>query len=212
MIRLDDVTVIEHGRAILRRVSFDFAPGVWHLAEEHHGDARLLIDVLAGRRGVAAGVVRCSGARSWPLAQAASLGVYLSGLDMIDMLASLYALERRATQYLFQDLFDQPEWLPRRFDRWPQSLQRRFGHIAMLAPVFDVYLIDISPVLPDGEFYRRWRALFQQRVRGKTVIIASGDHHAARRDFPGPRLLLAGGSLSRAERGATPLRPALAAE
>lgn len=211
MIRLDGVTAIEHGRAVLDRASFDFTPGIWHLADEHNGDARLLIDVLAANRGVAGGVVRCEGARSWPIAQAASLGAHLNGLDMIDMLASLYALERRATQCLFQEMFDRPEWLPVRFDRWPPILRRHFGHIAILAPVFDVYLLDVSPVLPESDFYSRWRSLFQQRIAGKIVIAASGDHHAARRDFPGARLLLADGALRLGERPAPPQR-ALAAE
>lgn len=212
MIRLDVVTVVERGRAVLNGASFDFAPGIWHIAEEDHGDARLLIDVLAGHCPVATGTVRCDGARSWPLAQVASLGAYLSGLDMIDILVSLYALERRATRRLFYDLFHEPEWLPIRFDRWPLKLQRRLGHIAMLAPVFDVYLLDVSPVLPDVEFYLRWRALFEQRIEGRSVIIASGDHRAAHRDFPGSRLLLADGTLRQVDGAIAPVRQALAAE
>lgn len=127
---------------------------------------------------------------------------------MIDTLCGLYALERHGTFRLFQDLFADPDWLTARFDRWPQALQKQFGHIAFIAPVFDVYLLDISPVLSDADFYRRWRALFLERAAGKTAIIASGEHRAALRDFPGNRVALATGTLNRAEQ----LPPAMAAE
>ena len=210
MIRLDAVTLIERARAVLDRASFDFSAGIWHVAAEPHGDARPLIDLLAGQLAPAEGLVRYSGARSWPLGQTALFGSYLSGLDMIDTLCSLYALERRGTFRLFQDLFADPDWLTARFDRWPPALQRQFGHIALLAPAFDIYLFDVSPVLPDAEFYGRWRALFQARATGKTVIVASGDHRAALRDFPGERLMLSGGTLRRAE--AARASPAMAAE
>ena len=53
----------------------------------------------------------------------------------------------------------------RDFDRWPQALQRQFGHIAFLAPAFDIYLLDVSPVLADADFYPRWRALFRAAHR-----------------------------------------------
>jgi hypothetical protein len=209
MIRLDAVTLIERGRAVLSRASFDFSAGLWHIAAEPHGDARLLIELLAGQQAPAEGAVRYGGARSWPLGQSALFGSYLSGLDTIDALCSLYALERRGTVRLFHDLFAAPEWLTVRFDRWPPALQRQFGQIALLAPAFDIYLLDVSPVLPDIDFYRRWRALFQERAFGKTVIVASGDHRAALRDFPGERVTLAGGTLHREAAAAA---PAIAAE
>ena len=44
----------------------------------------------------------------------------------------------------------------------------------------------------------RWRPLFLDRIAGKIVIMATGDHRAALRDFPGERVLLASGRLERA--------------
>lgn len=195
MIRLDDITLIAHRRAVLDRASFHFSPGVWHIAGNPPGDARLLIYFLAGYHEPAGGAVRCAGSRSWPLGQTAPFGPALSGLDIIDTLASLYALERRATFRLFRDLLTAPEFLAVQFDRWPQASQRQFGHIAFLAPAFDIYLLDVSPALADADFYPRWRALFRARIAAKTVIVASGEHRAALRDFPGARLSLSGGLL-----------------
>ncbi len=212
MIALDAATLVEHGRPVLNGASFDFAPGIWHVADERPGDARLLIELLAGHRAPAAGAVRCAGARSWPLSRTAPFGFALSGLDMIDALASLYALDRRATVRLFAAMMPDADWLSVRFDRWPQRLQRHFGHVAFLAPTFDVYLLDVSPVLPERELYERWRALFQTRIAGKTVVVTSGDHRAALRDFPGARLTLARGALHRAETAAERAPPAMAAE
>jgi hypothetical protein len=53
-------------------------------------------------------------------------------------------------------------------------------------------------VLPQTDFYPRWRALFQQRIAGKVAIVAGGEHRAALQDFPGERLVLSGGALRRA--------------
>jgi hypothetical protein len=156
--------------------------------------------------------VRCKGARSWPLAQAASFGATLTGLDIVDTLCSLYALERRATLRLFRDLLADPDWLALRFDRWPQALQRQFGHIAFVAPAFDTYLLDVSPVLSDGDFYPRWRALFRARIAGKIAIIASGEHRAALRDFPGTKVVLAGGAVHRDEIASIDVSDVMAAE
>jgi capsular polysaccharide transport system ATP-binding protein len=211
MIRLEHVTLLERGRAVLDGVSFDFGSGVWHIAERQQGDARLLIDLIAGQRRPAAGTVRSEGARSWPLAQVAGFGTYLSGIDLIDMIVSLYALDRGDTVRLFRDLFPDATRLAQRFDRWPSGLQRRFAHIAILAPAFDSYLLDVSPVLAEPDFYPRWRALFLARTAGKPVIVADNDHRAALRDFPGERLLLADGTLRPADRTAA-VPPAMAAE
>jgi ABC-type polysaccharide/polyol phosphate transport system ATPase subunit len=211
MIRLEHATLIERGRAVLDRVSFDFAPRIWHIAERQHGDARLLIELLAGQRRPATGTVRSAGARSWALAQVAGFGADLNGIDLIDMIVSLYALDRGDTVRLFRDLFPDAARLAQRFDRWPAALQRRFAHIAILAPAFDTYLLDVSPVLAEPDFYPRWGALFLARTAGKTVIVADNEHRAALRDFPGERLILADGTLRPAERtAATP--PAMAAE
>lgn len=209
MIALDAVTLATRDRrVVLNGASFAFTSGIWHVAAEPPTDARLLVHCLAGQHEPASGAVRCDGARSWPLGQSAIFGAALSGLDMIDTLCGLYALERSGTFRLFQELFAAPDWLTARFDRWPRALQKQFGHIAFLAPTFDVYLLDISPVLPDADFYRRWRALFLERAAGKTVIVAAGEHRAALRDFPGERIVLAGGMPHRAE----PAPSAMAAE
>jgi ABC-type polysaccharide/polyol phosphate transport system ATPase subunit len=216
MIGLDAVSLTtgyDHGRrVILDRASFAFTPGLWHVAAEPASDARHLVQFLAGSHRPVEGNVACRGPRSWPLAQFAPFGPYLSGLDIIDTLCSLYALERRETFHLFHALFSQPDWLAVRFDRWPVSLRRRFGHIAFLAPAFEVYLLDATPVLPDRDFYRRWRTLFLERVAGKVTIIASGEHRAALRDFPGERLLLSGGKLRRVSQSPSELAPTMAAE
>ena len=216
MIALDRVSysVRDHAgrRVILDHASFAFTPGIWHVSADPTGDARLLVRLLAGYHAPAEGRINCRGPRSWPVAQFAPFGPYLTGLDIIDTLCSLYAVERRGALRLFHDLLDQPQWLAHRFDRWPQPAQRQFGHIAVLAPVFETYLLDLSPVLPDGDFYRRWSELFRRRTQGRTVIIASGQHRAARRDFAGIGLVLAQGTLRRAAPDGVAASPALAAE
>jgi hypothetical protein len=202
MIALEDVTltVREHARRriVLRRASHRFGPGVVHLSADPADDARLLIELLAGFCRAESGSVQGRGLRSWPLARFAPFGMYMTGLDIIDTLCSLYELERRETFQFFRRMLDQPEWLAQRFDRMPQAAQRQFAHTAFLAPDFAVYLLDLTPILPFAEFYRRWRPLFLDRIAGKIVIMATGDHRAAMRDFPGERLLLASGRLERA--------------
>jgi len=212
MIALDTVTLRGEGRSILDRVTFTFGPGIWHLAAAPSRDARLVLHLLAGQCAPAGGDLRCRGARSWLLGQFAPFGVHLRGLDIIDTLCSLYALERRGTFRLFHDLLEQPQWLTVRFDRWPQIPRRQFGHIAFIAPAFDNYLLDVSPVLAQPEFYRRWRTLFDTRIVGKTAIIVSGEHRAALRDFPGERLTLSEGRLHPARDATAALPPAMAAE
>jgi hypothetical protein len=214
MIALDAVTLTarenQNARAILDGVSFRFTPGVWHVAADPPGDARLLVQYLATCRDPAAHGIRCDGARSWPLAQFAPFGPYLTGIDIIDAMCSLYGLEWRGTVRLFQYLIDDADWLVARFDRWPQLLQRQFGHIAFLAPQFENYFLDVSPIFPGENFQRRWQPFFRQRIAGKTVIIAGGQHRALLREFPGRTLILSGAGLRDA--GGTMPPPALAAE
>jgi ABC-type polysaccharide/polyol phosphate transport system ATPase subunit len=199
MIRLDSATIAVDApagrRMLLDGASFEFGPGLRHLDGHPTGDARLLVRFLAGTAAPDDGHIVRRGLRSWPLGETAPLGFDLTGDDTIEGLCSLYDLERDRTARYFRELLDHPEWLGRRLDRWPTSARRQFGHAAFLAPAFDIYLLDLSPVLPDGAFYRRWRALFRARTAGKTVIAATGRHRAARRDFPGETVTLASGVL-----------------
>jgi hypothetical protein len=216
MIRLNEVSyaIRDHAgrRTVLERASFQFGAALYHVAAEPAGDARLLVQLLAGHRVPDGGTIDGHGPRSWPMGQFAPFGLYLSGLDIIDALSSLYVLERRGTFRLFRDLMTEPEWLSIRFDRWPRRDQRQFAQIALLAPIFEIYLLDISPVFPETGFHRRWSDLFRQRIAGRTAIIASGQHRAARRDFPGEELVLVGGMLRPAERTERVNPRALAAE
>jgi hypothetical protein len=153
------------------------------------------MQVLADYREPDRGRVRCVAQRSWLLGQFAPVGMYLSGYDIIDTFCALYELQPRGTFRFFEQMMEEPDWLGLRFDRWPQATQRQFGHAAFLVPAFDVYLLDVTPVLPSADFYRRWRDLFRARIAGKTAIVASGGHRAALQDFPGRRLHLASGML-----------------
>ena len=208
MIELDRarfVDVRSERRAVLDSVSFQFSPGIWHLEATPAGDARTLIGVVAGHVPLAGGATRRHGLCSWPLSQVATLGAHLNGGDLVDLMASLHDLDPRGTTRFFRDMLDEPALLGERFDRWPQAAQRQFTHTAILAPTFDNYLIDMSPVLSDSDFYRRWRALFAARTDGKTVLMASGGHRAARRDFPGTILRLSHGVLRPAPEPVAPL-------
>lgn len=196
MIALDRATVLAGSRAPLWRASFDFTPGIWHVTAARPGDARLLLQLLAGQIVPQEGTVRAGGARSWLLGQTLPLGGALSGIDTIDTLASLYGLHRGETLALFRGLLREPGYLAAPLERWPVALQRQFAHIAFLAPEFDSYLLDVSPILPDAAFIARWMPLFRQRAAGKVAIVA-GDHRAALRDLPGTRMILRNGALHR---------------
>ncbi|HEY7990153.1 MAG TPA: hypothetical protein VID77_02095 [Stellaceae bacterium] len=210
MIALDCVTMVSHGRAPLRRASFDFTPGIWHVAAEQPGDARMLIHLLAGQIAPQEGAVCAAGRRSWPLGQTMPLGAALTGIDTIDTLASLYGLHRGETLALFRALLTAPVYLSARLERWPPALQRQFAQIAYLAPPLDIYLLDVSPILPDAKFMARWLPLFRERIAGKVAIVAA-EHRAALRDLPGARLMLRDGALRRiGERDA--IQSAMAAE
>ena len=209
MIALDRVTLLTRGRAVLRGASFAFTPGIWHVGSEPAGDARLLIQLLAGQIAPHDGAVRRAGARSWLLGQSMPLGGALTGIDTIDTLAALYGLHRGETLNLFRALLPAPDFLAVPLERWPAAMQRQFSHIAFLAPAFDIYLLDVSPILPDAGFMTRWLPLFRARLARKVAILAA-EHRAARRELSGARLTMRDGALH-AVRGDV-LGPAMAAE
>ncbi len=208
MIRLDRVTLWSGNgaqrRLVLDRASFAFTPGLWRIASEPASDAQRLVRFLAGYRAAEHGQIQSAGLCSWPIAQFAPLGMYLTGADLVDTLCALYALDRAGTFRFFQDMLDEPAWLGHRFDRWPQAAQRQFGLVAFLAPAFDVFLLDVAPVLRGANFAGRWRALFQERSAGKVAIFACADHRALGRDFAGTSLYLSAGALRRIEPAVLP--------
>jgi capsular polysaccharide transport system ATP-binding protein len=200
VIVLDNVTLpgagVSEQASVLDRVSVSLTPGIVHIEAEHAADRNRFIDLLAGRTRPKEGVVRARGRVSWPLGEVRGFWSRLTGYQSIDFFCSAFNLDRGDTFRFFHEIMDEPEWLKKGIDTWSRSALTQFMHASYIAPQFDVYLIRSTPVLPQQEFFLRWKLLFLHRVAGKTVIMGTG-HRAARTAFPGEVLWLRSGKLHR---------------
>jgi capsular polysaccharide transport system ATP-binding protein len=158
---------------LLTDADFHLPPGRYALMSETPEWHRPLIDVLAGLRLPARGRVVHGGVVSWPLGRQGFVRGRGTGLDIINLVASIHELDVEMAADVVTMLVSRPELIDLPVEHWPQFARIEFTFALGLVPDFDIYVIDGSIPSEPSRFTRLWQALFEERLVGKTLILAS---------------------------------------
>ena len=159
--------------ALFTEVDFHLPPGRYALLSPNPEYHRAVIDVLAGLRVPRRGQVTIGGSMSWPIGRTGLARGKTSGIDLINLVADLYDLDRGYAGDLVTMLVTGPGYVDTPLETWPPHVQREFMYALALIPEFDIYMIDAPIPFEEARFTRLWQALFEERLVGKTLILSS---------------------------------------
>jgi capsular polysaccharide transport system ATP-binding protein len=159
--------------AVFADADFHLPPGRYALLSANPEYHRAVIDVLAGLRMPRRGQVTISGSISWPIGRNALARGKANGIDLINLVADLYDLDRAYAGDLVTMLVSRPDYVAEPLETWPPHVQREFMFALALVPEFDIYVIDAPIPYEESRFTRLWQALFEERLVGKTLILSS---------------------------------------
>ena len=174
----DDPPGFGNKSAILYKVNVQIPQGRYALLADDNAFRRPVIDLISGTRPPTSGRVVRNGLCSWAIGRPSFLRGRTTGYELIRLVARLYHLDRRLCEGIVAEAVTDSERLDHPVTSWDASTYAEFGHILGLLPNFDIFVLD--GVLPyrKGRFPGIWKALFEQRVAGKTLIMStsrSGD-------------------------------------
>lgn len=177
IIRLDSVTdrlqLFGEQVELFSNVNFHLPPGRYALLSESPEYHRAVIDILSGVRPPLAGRVDILAPMSWPIGRTAMVRGRATGAAVMDLIAGLYGLDSGETAEVINLLLSRPDYLDKPMSAWPPYLRREFIFTLGLVPEFDVYVIDGMIPFEESRFTRLWQALFEERLVGKSLILAS---------------------------------------
>lgn len=164
-----------YGRTVelLRGVDFHLPAGRYALLSRTPDLHRPLIDILAGTKTPTAGQVLIPGSISWPIGRQGFVRGRMTGRDVIDLVGDLYDVDREYTADIVTMLISRPDYVDERIERWPPYVRREFTFALALVPEFDTYVIDAPLPFEESRFTRLWQALFEERLVGKSLILAT---------------------------------------
>lgn len=177
MIRFRDVSlqVVVNGarREVVRDCSFNFTdPRLLILSPEPHLRSGV-VGLITGRFTPQRGEVRRAGRVSWAIGPTLPFRSNLTGRQTIGFVSDLYGLRRRQVADMVADVVDLPLDMDAPMLKWPVPAVVRFTYALALVPDFDVYVLDGPLRLAYPEFDRRWRAVFDERVRHRMLILST---------------------------------------
>ena len=138
---------------------------------------RPVVDLLTGVRPPDEGIIRHDGRVSWAIGRQGFVRGRTTGANLIDLVASLYNVDAEFTNEVVSALLSRPECLDEPVEHWPPFVRQEFTFALALVPDFDVYVIDGPIPFEPTRFSRLWQALFEERIAGKTLILASYRKH-----------------------------------
>jgi capsular polysaccharide transport system ATP-binding protein len=177
MIDLDGVTVTPmlFGRhvSVLQDADFHLPSGRYALLSDTPEFHRALIDVLAGLRRPDEGIVNHRGRMSWPIGRQGFVRGRASGHDLVELVSALYELDPHCAAEVVTSLVSRPDYLERPIEQWPAYARQELTFALALLPDFDIYIVDAPIPFEPARFTRLWQALFEEKLVGKTLILAS---------------------------------------
>ncbi len=177
MIDLIDVSAQTevYGRdvALFTETNFYLPPGRYALLSKTPEYHKAVVDVLAGLHQPRQGRVAIAGSVSWPIGRSTLVRGKATGIDLINLVADLYDLDRGYAGDVVTMLVSRPEYVAQPLESWPPPARQEFTFALGLIPEFDIYVIDAPIPFEESRFTRLWQALFEERLVGKTLILSS---------------------------------------
>lgn len=159
--------------ALFTDVDFHLPPGRYALLSATPEYHRSIVDILAGLRKPQRGRVAITGSISWPIGRSTLVRGKATGIDMINLVADLYDLDRGYAGDLVTMLVSRPDYVAEPLESWPPPARQEFTFALGLIPEFDIYVIDAPIPYEELRFTRLWQALFEERLVGKALILSS---------------------------------------
>jgi len=154
-------------------VNLAIPPGRYALVSRDPLARKPAIDLLAGLRPPAAGRVWRLGACSWPVGRAGFIRGKLTGRQIVALIARIYSLDYKFCLYIVEEMMTLPEFMDEFIEHWIVTARQEFGYIITLLPQFDIYVIDGTLPYRKDRFNLLWRALFEERISGRTLILST---------------------------------------
>ena len=159
--------------SLFEEADFHLPPGRYALLSRTPEYHKSIVDVLAGLRKPSRGRVAITGAISWPIGRSTLVRGKSTGLDLVNLVADLYDLDRGYAGDLVTMMVSRPDYMAEPLERWPPPARQEFTFALGLIPEFDIYVIDVPIPYEESRFTRLWQALFEERLVGKTLILSS---------------------------------------
>lgn len=165
---------------ILENASTALTPGRYALLSDVPEARKPIIDTISGLREPLVGDIFRAGAISWPIGRIAFAHRDLTGIQLVKFVAKLYGVEIDLCMHLLSVLLSDRSILGAQVGGWTQFSRIEFCNTLALVPEFTTYVIDGHVDLGGSEFGRLWRLVFEERARGRTVIISTYNPNIAR--------------------------------
>lgn len=169
----DEYQVYGREVTLFEDVDFRIPPGRYALLSRSPEYRSPVLDIIGGLRSPRRGLVNIVGSVSWAIGRMAMLRSKATGLDFIQFIADQYGIDRNPAAEFVTLLMSRPDFLDRPLHKWPPYVRQEFNFALGLVPEFDIYLVDGPIPSEDSRFTRLWQALFEERLVGKTLIMAS---------------------------------------
>ena len=159
--------------ALFTEADFHLPPGRYALLSKTPEYHKAVVDILAGLRKPSRGRVAIRGSISWPIGRSTLVRGKATGIDLINLVADLYDLDRGYAGDLVTMMVSRPEYVAEPLETWPPPARQEFTFALGLIPEFDIYVIDAPIPFEESRFTRLWQALFEERLVGKTLILST---------------------------------------
>lgn len=158
---------------LFRGVDLVIPPGRYALLARDPSIRKPAIDLLAGLRPPQHGRIRLGGRCSWAIGRAGIIRGKINGFHIIGLIARLYGLDQRMCIAVVSELLSEPDVLRELVEHWSGTTRMEFMHAVALLPRFDIYVVDGTFPFAKSRFTTLWRALFDERTAGKTLILST---------------------------------------
>jgi capsular polysaccharide transport system ATP-binding protein len=178
MIQLSNVTDEPHifgdHHLLLESANLTLPHGRYALLSSSPEFHTALVDILSGARPPGHGVVRHDALASWPIGRGGFIRGKLNGFQMTRFICAVYGVDSLACIDFLSGIMTSPEFLSKRILEWPSYVRQEYTFSLPLAFNFEIYFIDQAIPTEASRFSRLWRSLFEERLFGKTLILAGG--------------------------------------
>jgi capsular polysaccharide transport system ATP-binding protein len=134
-----------------------------------------LLQIIAGTIKPDSGRIVSDGSLSWPVGFGGSFHPDLTGAQNIRFIARIYGVDTDALLDFVEDFSELGRQFHMPVRSYSAGMRSRLAFGASMGIQFDTYLVDEVTAVGDARFRRKSRAVFRERVRGRSAILVSHD-------------------------------------
>lgn len=161
-------------RVILKKVSYDFEPGVnvGILGRNGMGKSTLL-RIIGGSEEPDSGRVIRASRISWPIGFSGGFNTKISGRENLRFICRLYDEEFDRVSDFVEDFAELGDYLDMPIHTYSSGMRAKLAFGVSMAFNFDYYLIDEVTAVGDAVFKQKSQAFFAAKRKTATLIVVS---------------------------------------